>query len=140
MKLIITLLLATFTLFAANAKDAAFALDFEDNYKVALEKAKKEHKTLMLVVVQDPCPYCDRLVENTLENANVKKELDAYVSVIIDKKGDFPKALKGTPVPMTYFIDPRLERSTYDNLGYLDAQDFAEMLRHVQALKPKKIK
>lgn len=140
MKLFITLLLATFTLFAANAKDAAFALDFEDNYKVALEKAKKENKPLMLVVVQDPCPYCDRLVENTLEDANVKKELEGFVSVIIDKKGAFPEEFKGTPVPMTYFINPGIEKDTYKNLGFLDAEDFTKLLKTVEGLSPKKIK
>ena len=139
MKLLITLMLATFTLFATNAKDAAFALDFEDNYKVALEKAKKENKPLMLIIVQDPCPYCDRLVENTLEDEGVKKELEGFVSVIMDKRDEFPDEFKGTPVPMTYFIDPRIEKSTYKNLGFLDAQDFRKMLELVQSLSPKKI-
>jgi len=140
MKILLTLMFSIFTLFAVNAQDAAFALDFEDNYKIALEKAKKENKPLMLVVVQDPCPYCSRLVENTLEDAHVKKELENFVSVIIDKKGDFPEGLKGTPVPMTYFIDPRIEKSTYKNLGFLDAEDFIKLLKTVEALTPKKMK
>jgi len=59
MKLLLTLMFTVFTLFAANAKDAAFALDFEDNYQTALDKAKKENKPLMLLIVRDPCPYCD---------------------------------------------------------------------------------
>ncbi|PHR55846.1 MAG: hypothetical protein COA44_09400 [Arcobacter sp.] len=140
MKFLFTLMLSIFTLFAAQAKEAAFALDFEDNYKTALAKAKQENKPLMLVIVQDPCPYCDRLVENTLEDKNVKKELEGFVCVIIDKRDSFPEAFKGTPVPMTYFIDPRIEKSTYDNLGFLDAQDFTKMLKHVKSLSPKKIK
>jgi len=140
MKLFVTLLFTSLVLFGANAKDAAFALDFETNYKTALQKAKKENKPLMLVVVQDPCPYCDNLVEETLSDAKVQKDLKDFVSVIIDKHGDFPKNLKGTPVPMVYFIDPRIEKSTYDNLGFLDAQDFSKMLEHVHSLQPKKVK
>lgn len=124
----------------AIAVDAAFALDFEDDYKIALAKAKKENKPLMLVIVQDPCPYCDRLVEKTLEDADVKKELEGFIAVIVDRKADFPDEFKGTPVPMTYFINTKIEKSTYQNLGYLDAQDFTKMLKHVQSLNPKKIK
>ena len=140
MKLLFTLILATLTLFAANASDAAFALDFEDNYKKALAKAKKENKPLMLVVVQDPCPYCDRLVENTFEDEKVKSELENFISVIIDKRGTLPKEFTGTPVPMTYFIDPRIEKSTYENLGFLDAEDFMKLLKIVEGLRPKKEK
>ena len=140
MKLLITLMFSVLMLFAVNAKDAAFALDFEDNYNIALQKAKVEKKPLMLVVVQDTCPYCSRLIENTFEDSRVKKNLDGFVSLIIDKHDNFPKQFKGTPVPMVYFIDPSIEKSTYDNLGYLDAQDFSKMLKHVQPLSPKKIK
>jgi len=139
LKIFFILLTLYYTLFAANAKDSAFALDFEDNYKTALAKAKKEHKTLMLVVVQDPCPYCDRIVEDTFENAEVKKELESFISVIIDKHDDLPEQFTGTPVPMVYFIDPRIERSTYKNLGFLDAEDFTSLLKTVESLLPKKV-
>jgi len=139
MKTVLLLISLICTLMAANAKDAAFALDFLDNYKTALQKAKQEKKTLMLVVVQDPCPYCDRLVENTLEDKAVKAELANFVSVIVDKHGAFPQELKGTPVPMTYFINPKIEKSTFNNLGYLNAEDFTKMLKTVKALEPQKL-
>ncbi|MDF1880968.1 thioredoxin family protein [Sulfurimonas sp. MAG313] len=140
MKFILILVYASLTLFAANAEDAAFALDFEEDYKTALSKAKKSNKPLMLVVVQDPCPYCDSLVEETLSDANVKKELEGFVSVIIDKKGNLPEEFRVRAVPMTFFINPRIEKSTYKNLGFLDAEDFTKMLKHVKSLSPKKIK
>ena len=138
MKIFIMLVAIGSMLMAAVAKDAAFALDFEDNYKIALAKAKKQNKPLMLVVVQEPCPYCDRLVEYTFEDAKVKKELEGFISVILDKRDVFPDEYKGTPVPMTYFIDTKIEKSTYENLGYLDAEDFTKMLKSVQSLSPKK--
>lgn len=124
---------------AVIAEDAAFALDFEDEYKVALSKAKKEHKPLMMIVVQEPCPYCRRMVELTLVDARVKKELKNFIPLIIDKKGSFPADFKGTPVPMTYFIDPNIEKSTYKNLGFLDAEDFTKLLQTVQSLKTRKV-
>ena len=139
MKILLTLMIFAYCLMAVDAKDAAFALDFEDNYEVALLKAKKDNKPLMLIVVQNPCPYCSRLVEITLEDEEVKKELTNFVSLIIDKRDTFPESLKGTPVPMIYFIDPRIEKSTYDNLGFLNAEDFTKLLKTVQSLRVRKI-
>lgn len=140
MKILITLIITICTLMGAIAKDAAFALDFEDNYKIALAKAKKENKPLMLVVVQEPCPYCDRLVEDTFEDAKVKAQLKNFIPLVVDKRDDLPKQFTGTPVPMTYFIDPRIEKSTYNHLGYLNAVDFEKLLKTVHGLNPKKIK
>jgi len=140
MKILLILLTLSYALMGAVAKDAAFALDFEDDYQTALAKAKQANKPLMLVVVQDPCPYCDRLVEKTFEDAKVKEELENFVALIVDKRGDFPDEFKGTPVPMTYFINAKIEKSTYKNLGYLNAVDFAKMLKGVKNLHPKKIR
>ena len=139
MKVFILLVALVYALMAVDAKDAAFALDYEDNYKVALAKAKKVNKPLMLIVVQNPCPYCTRLVENTLEDARVKAKLEDFVPLIVDKHDELPEQFTGTPVPMAYFIDPRIEKSTYQNLGFLNAEDFVKLLTIVQSLTPKKI-
>ena len=140
MKILLILMSLIYTLMAVDAHDAAFALDFEDNYKTALEKAKKEKKTLMLVIVQNPCPYCSALVEETFEDAAVKKALDNYVSVIIDKKGEMPEDFRVPAVPMTFFIDPKIEKSIYKSLGYSDAIDFVKILELVNTLGVRKIK
>jgi len=129
-----------YTLMAIDAKDAAFALDFEDNYKTAIAKAKKENKTLMLVIIQEPCPYCDALIEKTLEDAKVKKALGNYVSVIINKKGEMPDEFRVSAVPMIFFIDPKIEKSIYKNLGYSDVENFVKTLEFVDTLGVRKIK
>ena len=129
-----------YTLIAVDAKDAAFALDFEDNYKTAVAKAKKEHKTLMLVVIQEPCPYCDALIEKTLEDTKVKKALDNYVCVIVNKTGEMPDEFRVSAVPMTFFIDPNIEKSIYKNLGYSNSVDFVQTLELVNTLSVRKIR
>jgi len=139
MKTLLILMMFAYSLIAVDAMDAAFALDYEDNYQVALSKAKKENKLLMLIVVQNPCPYCSRLVEGTLEDLKVKEEVKNFIPLIVDKRGAFPEALKGTPVPMTYFIDPKIEKSIYDNLGYLNAEDFTDLLKTAHSLRVRKI-
>jgi len=135
MRLILTMIALVYTLMAANAEDAAFALDFEEEYKTALAKANKENKLLMLLIVQEPCPYCDRLVENTLSDAEVKKGLKNFVSVVIDKKGDFPEAFKTNITPMTFFIDPKTEESVWESMGYVKVPQFLDDLKEAQLMR-----
>lgn len=135
MKLFIVLLTLTYTLFATDAKDAAFALDFNDNYKVALQKAKQEDKLLMLVIIQDPCPYCEMMVENTLSDPEVTLVLREFVSVVIDKHGEFPEAFRTHATPMCFFIDPKNEEGIWESIGYVKAGTFLEVLKDAQQMR-----
>ncbi len=118
MKIFLTLMALVFTLLAVDAESAAMELDYNDNYKTALAKAKKENKALMLVVVQDPCPYCGKLVENTLSDPEVEKALEDYIGLILDKKAEMPSQFHTSMVPMTFFINPKTEKAVWESLGY----------------------
>jgi len=115
-----------YSLLAIDAESAAMDLDYSENYKSALAKAKKENKNLMLVVVQDPCPYCGKLVENTLSDPEVKKALEGYVGVILDKKGEMPSQFHTAMVPMTFFINPKTEEAVWESLGYAKKPRFLD--------------
>lgn len=124
MKKIILLLLTTLTLFAANAKDAAFMLDYKEVYAVALAQAKKEHKILMMVVVKDPCPYCDRLVDDTLDTPTVKAKLKSFIPLIVAYDGKYPNKFRPPVTPVTYFINPN-NSTVIDTLyGYKELDTF----------------
>jgi len=118
MKIFIVFFALLYTLMAANAESAAFLLDYKEEYKTALAEAKQENKKLLVVVVQDPCPYCDKLVHNTLADPEVKKALKDYVGVILDKKGIMPKQFRTSMTPMTYFVNPKTETVAWESLGY----------------------
>jgi thioredoxin-related protein len=134
MKLFFLFFALTYALFAIDAKDAAFALDFEESYTVALEKAKQEDKLLMLVIVQDPCPYCEKLVEKTLSDPQVVSLLEKFVSVIVDKHGEFPQKFKTCLTPMCFFIDPQSEEDVWESPGYIEAKAFLEVLMEAQQM------
>jgi len=137
MKIILIIMSIVYTLMAANAEDAAFALDFEEEYKVALNKAKEENKLLMLLVVQEPCPYCDRMVHNTLSDPLVKKELKNFVSVVIDKHGEMPQSFRTNLVPMVFFIEPKTEVGVWESMGYSKTADFLGDLEEAQLIREK---
>ena len=129
MKIFMTLIALVYSLMAVDAESAAMELDYQDNYKSALAKAKKENKNLMLVVVQDPCPYCGKLVDNTLSDPEVKKALEGYVGVIVDKKGEMPSQFHTSMVPMTFFINPKTEKASWESLGYAKKPRFLDDIK-----------
>lgn len=122
------------SLLAALAQDAAFVLDFHEEYETALAQAKKENKLLMLVIVQDPCPYCDRLVHDTLSDPKVKKALEAFISVVVDKHSQLPSAFTTDIAPMTFFIDPKNEEGLWESIGYVSAEQFLDDIKEAQLI------
>jgi len=128
MKKIVLLLLMTLTLFGANAKDAAFMLDYKEVYKVALNEAKKEHKVLMMVIVKEPCPYCDKLVENTLDTQTIKDKLTNFIPLIISYDANYPDKFRPPFRPMTLFINPDNSTILKSLAGYRDVDVFKDAM------------
>ena len=124
MKLITLILLFTYSLMAAVAEESAMFLDYETDYAVAVEKANKEHKMVLMVIVQDPCPYCDKLVHKTLDTPCMRRHLKDYIPLIVDKHGDFPKQFKPPFIPMSYVIDPKSKEITYKIVGAISVKEF----------------
>ncbi len=124
MKLITLILLFTYTLMAAVAEESAMLLDYETDYKTAIEKAKKEHKMVLMVIVQDPCPFCDKLVRKTLDTPCMQRRMKNYVPLIVDKHGEYPKQFKPPFIPMSYVVDPNSEEITYKIVGAISVKEY----------------
>jgi len=124
MKLITLILLLTYTLMGAVAEESAMLLDYETDYKTAVAKAKKEHKMVLMVIVQDPCPYCDKLVHKTLDTPCMRRHLKDYIPLIVDKHGEFPKQFKPPFIPMSYVVDPNSKEITYKIVGAISVKEF----------------
>lgn len=135
MKKIFLILVMAISLFGANAADAAFALGYEEVYKTALAKAKKEDKILMMVIVKEPCPYCDALVERTLDTPETKAKLKDFVPLIIDVHDSFPKDMKPPFTPMTNFINPTNNDVIWEVPGYSKKADFLEAMDEAKNMK-----
>ncbi|MDP3120434.1 MAG: thioredoxin family protein [Sulfuricurvum sp.] len=138
MKALIILLFFVYTSFAISSADAAFVLGFHEEYPTALTQAKKEKKLLMLVIIQDPCPYSERLVYNTLSDPKVVEALKGIVSVIVDRRALFPPQFKAEFVPMTFIIDPDNEEGIGERMGYISAEEFLVDIKEAYLLYKKK--
>ena len=128
MKTAVLLFLLAMSLLGADALKSAKLLGYETDYQSAIAKAKKEHKMVLMVIVQDPCPYCDRLVHKTLVTPCVQRRMPNYVPLIVDKHGDYPKQFKPPFIPISFIIDPLKEVTTYEIVGSLPYKDYIEEL------------
>ncbi len=135
MKKMFLILVMAISLFGANAEDAAFTLGYEEVYKTALAKAKKENKILMMVIVKEPCPYCDALVERTLDTPEVKAKLKDFVPLIIDIHESYPKDMKPPFTPMTNFINPVDSDVVWEVPGYSKKADFLDAMDEAKKMK-----
>mgnify|MGYP000023318076 FL=1 len=124
MKIFLTLIVMVYTLIAAVAEESAMLLDYETDYKTAITKAKKEHKMVLMVIVQDPCPYCDKLVHKTLNTPCAQRRMKNYVPLIVDKHGEFPKQFKPPFIPMSYIVDPNSEEITFKIVGSISVKEY----------------
>ena len=128
MKKLLLSLLITLSLFGANAKDSAFMLDYEEVYSQALKEAKDTHKVLMMVIVKEPCPYCDMLVEDTLDTPSIKGKLKNFVALIIAHDANYPAKFKVPFNPMTHFINPDDSTILKSLAGYRDVDVFKDAM------------
>ncbi|WP_457748445.1 thioredoxin family protein [Sulfurimonas sp.] len=139
-KTILILLFLSLSLFGrADLDEYAHKMGFERNYHTALAKAKKEHRPLMLVVTKAECPWCDRLEDRTLTNAQVYKRLQKEVIVVLVYKnfdeGEYPAEKFPAPFsPRTFFIDPSTQKTLLIINGYVKADSFLQELDTLQML------
>lgn len=127
--------LMSFFSFVFSTELSEFISDnaYENNYVIALEKAKNEKKNLMFVVVDKNCPWCVKLEENTLSNkavdAQIKKENVALIMQRTQK--EFPNDYDSKFTPYVYFINPLNEEVLYESIGYKAPQAFLEEVKEV---------
>ncbi len=136
MKRVLTLLalLSAFVL-ASSAPQAAAMLGAENNYTKALKRATDENKIVLMVVVKEHCRWCDRLVERTLSNPDVKSYVrNNYTLLIVDRFDNFPEAFDENFYPAIFFVDPRTQKSLYENIGYVKVNPFLEDLKTIHSL------
>lgn len=129
MKLTLSLLLLTLTLFGANIDNFAKEMQLHRDYKTALTQAKKENKPLMMVLGADYCPWCRKFEHKVLSSKFVKPRLHSdFVTLVVDKKFDvdtFPTKFRTQFTPRVFFINPKDESILLDTVGYVQRKDFS---------------
>jgi len=129
MKIFMISLLLTFGLLASNALEEAKQLGAESDYATAIAKAQKEKKMLVMVIVKEDCRWCEKLINKTLSEESVKKELNNFITLIIDKDAEFPSEFKENFFPSIFYIDYSTQKSVYGNVGFVGKPCFLNDLK-----------
>ena len=102
----------------------------------AFELAKKEQKTVMVLVEGENCRWCVKMKERTLADENVQKKLESYITVKVMREDD--DAVKDLPiingVPSVFFMTPKKE-VLESVIGYFNVEDFLSYISDVEKKK-----
>jgi thioredoxin-related protein len=107
MKLLSILLLTT----------AIFAIDWQKDYDKALEIASKENKPVLVVLMRDSCPYCQKLQSETLTNSVISSTVSKnFVPLYIDVENAPDQVAKSKlrfqGVPASFVVDSNGKQKT----------------------------
>lgn len=119
-------------LFAGEAHDLATALHYSESYHAGIQTAKKEHKLMMLVVVEDGCHWCKKFKRTTLSDKDVKKHLQKVVKVMLDRYADMPEKYESKFFPMVYFINPQTQDVLETSYGYKTKDLFIQEIQKAE--------
>ena len=104
-------------------------IDMED----AFERAKLEHKNVIVMAVSEGCRWCVKLKKTTLSDPKVLKKLQEYVLVQADR--ETPEERDILPefkhVPILFFATP--EKEFYDELrGYYSPEELLYFINEIE--------
>ncbi len=125
-KLLVGLLLLVSTMFATD-------LEWQKDINSAFEKAKEEHKNVMVMVEGAHCRWCKKMKYRTLANESVQKKLEPYIVVKVMREDK--KAIDSLPpvkaVPTIFFMTPKGE-VIESVIGYWRVEDFLSYIEDVE--------
>ncbi len=132
--LILTSLL--FTLSFASMDSFAKKNNYFTNYKEAKEKSLQTNKPMMLVVVTNTCPWCEKLEKQTLSKNIIKKFVaENFVPVILNRdEAQYPiNKFVAKVVPTVFFIDSKKETTIDNSYGYKSTKKFLTILEKIDS-------
>ncbi len=109
-------------------------LDWETDMDHAFERAKKEHKNVMIMVEDRRCKWCKNIKIGALSDPNVQDKLQSYILLKVqrsDKKtADRIEDFTGA-IPSFYFMQP--DQEVFESVvGYFATEDFLSFLTEIE--------
>lgn len=104
----------------------------------AFKMAKKEQKTVMVLVEGENCRWCVKMKKRTLADAEVERKLQPYITVKVMREDE--NAVQDLPiihgVPSIFFMSPKKE-VIESVVGYFNVEDFLSYISDVEKKKAK---
>ncbi len=118
--IIITMKKVLFILFFFTLSINADHIHWLGNYDKALQKAQKEHKHLMVLLVKKECPSCNAVIQHYFMGQEYVKHLNQkFVSVIVTYEGreSYPIELFYSRSFPTLYLSTIKQRVFYPSLS-----------------------
>ena len=137
------LVAVTIVVFLTLAAGAFAAVDWERNYDVGLEKAKKDKKLVMVDIYTDWCGWCKKLDRDTYSDKDVgNKVTKDFVAVKLNpekspKGATLARQFGATGYPHIVFVDAAGNKVSEIN-GYLPPKEFLKRLEMISDKAAKK--
>ena len=106
---------------------------WQKDISAAFEKAKKEHKLVMVFVEGESCRWCKKMKHRTLSDESVDKRLQDYVAVKVfrENKEDITDLPEIQGVPSIFFMTAQ-KKILESVIGYYNVEDFISYLNDVE--------
>lgn len=115
-------------------------LNFSNDYKKVMEKAKQENKRVYLLITSSTCGWCRKFENHTLTDWTVAEKLEDYLLLHIDRDKDYlPAKYNAKRVPRHYFLTSG-GQEIFTFLGYWGVDDFKSYVDDVEWQYNDKIK
>jgi thiol-disulfide isomerase/thioredoxin len=111
-----------------------FASDmgYETEYKIALAKAKKEKKPLMIFMTTSYCPWCRKLENRVLSQSKIDEKIkEKYIPLMLNlDTSTYPKQFAKTRfTPILYIVESHDEKILHQFVGYNNRNGFLRLLK-----------
>ena len=109
----------------------AAEMGYETDYKIALSKAKKEGKDIMLFMTTSYCPWCRKLENRILSQNDIDAKIkEKYIPLTLNLDTDtFPKQFVKTRfTPILYVVNSKDESIAHQFAGYNNRDGFLRLL------------
>lgn len=117
---------------AVSHEDFAKEMHYETEYKVALQKAKRAHKPLMIFMSTSYCPWCRKLESQVLAREDIHRKInERYIPLLLnfDEK-IFPSQFSKEQVtPTLYIVNSQSEKIEHKFVGYNNRDEFLHILK-----------
>ena len=111
-------------------------LKWEQNIKEAFLKAKDTNKTVMIFVTKESCRWCLKMKKRTLSDKKIRKRLENYILVKVDKNSLDDSLAKVKYFPTILFYSPK-KRLYQKIVGYYSISDFLSWIDDVEKIAGK---
>lgn len=107
-------------------------MHYENNYKMALEKAKKAGKPLMMFMTTSYCPWCRKLESRILSQTDIDSTIKKkYIPLTLNlDKDNYPEKFAKTRfTPIIYIVNSTTEEIEHKFVGYSARDEFLRLLK-----------